>query len=189
MPLAQTENGGWICTHYDALHPVDLVRYGEDGERPVSQACRKNSIDAERLVAAEDFRWRSVDGMEIQGWLYRTPGEKLEPSSWSAARQVMPKTGSTPRSSTWPRAASTCWRRTTGQHGVRSPFQESIKQDGWGGREQEDIRCGIEALIDANLADPDALALRAPPTADTRRGGRSRTSNPISSPPQPRSAV
>ena len=27
------ENGGWICTHYDALHPVDLVRYGEDGER------------------------------------------------------------------------------------------------------------------------------------------------------------
>ena len=22
IPLAQADNGGWICTHYDALHPV-----------------------------------------------------------------------------------------------------------------------------------------------------------------------
>ena len=27
------------------------------------------------------------------------------------------------------------------------PFRESIKEDGWGGREQEDIRTGIEHLI------------------------------------------
>ena len=26
------------------------------------------------LIQAEDFRWRSVDGLEIQGWLYRARG-------------------------------------------------------------------------------------------------------------------
>jgi dipeptidyl aminopeptidase/acylaminoacyl peptidase len=33
-------------------------------------------------------------------------------------------------------------------------FQETIKEDGWGGREQEDIRYGIEALIRAGVAEP-----------------------------------
>jgi Tol biopolymer transport system component len=53
IPLAQTDNGGWICTHYDALHPVDLVRYGEDGERAsLTGLPEKMDVDEERLVAA-----------------------------------------------------------------------------------------------------------------------------------------
>src|SRR5262249_27700248 len=39
-----------------------------------------------------------------------------------------------------------------GSTGFSLAFQESIKEDGWGGREQDDILAGIEALIAAGIA-------------------------------------
>jgi dipeptidyl aminopeptidase/acylaminoacyl peptidase len=163
VPLAQADNGGWICTHYDALHPVDLVRYSEeDGERAsLTGLPERMDIDEERLVAAEDFRWRSVDGMEVQGWLYRTRGEKLGtivlihggPTShaedrFNAQIQYLASRGFDVLAPNY-----------RGSTGFGLPFQESIKQDGWGGREQEDIRCGIEALVDANVAEPGRVGV------------------------------
>ncbi|MBA3609957.1 MAG: prolyl oligopeptidase family serine peptidase, partial [Rubrobacter sp.] len=41
-----------------------------------------------------------------------------------------------------------------GSTGFGLEFRESIKEDGWGGREQEDIRMGIEVLIEAGVAQP-----------------------------------
>jgi len=38
-----------------------------------------------------------------------------------------------------------------GSTGFSMEFREAIKTDGWGGREQDDIRVGIEALIAAGL--------------------------------------
>jgi dipeptidyl aminopeptidase/acylaminoacyl peptidase len=163
VPLAQTENGGWICIYYHALHPVDLVRYdAEDGEpSSFTGLPGRTSIGAERLVAAEDFRWRSVDGIEIQGWLYLTPGEKLGtivlvhggPTShaedrFNAEIQYLASRG-----------FDVLVPNYRGSTGFGLPFQESIKQDGWGGREQEDIRGGIEALIDANVAEPGRVGV------------------------------
>jgi dipeptidyl aminopeptidase/acylaminoacyl peptidase len=163
VPLAQTENDGWICMYYDALHPVDLVRYdAEDGEpASLTGLPGRTSIGAERLVAAEDFRWRSVDGIEIQGWLYRTPGEKHGtivlvhggPTShaedrFNAEIQYLASRGFDVLAPNY-----------RGSTGFGLPFQNSIKEDGWGGREQEDIRSGIEALIDANVAEPGRVGV------------------------------
>jgi dipeptidyl aminopeptidase/acylaminoacyl peptidase len=39
-----------------------------------------------------------------------------------------------------------------GSTGFSLAFQEAIKEDGWGGREQDDIRTGVEALIAAGIA-------------------------------------
>jgi dipeptidyl aminopeptidase/acylaminoacyl peptidase len=163
VPLAQADKGGWICTHYDALHPADLVRYSdEDGERSsLTGLPEMIDIDQERLVAAEDFRWRSVDGMEVQGWLYRTRGEKLGtivlvhggPTSHAEDRfnaQIQYLTS---------RGFHVLAPNYRGSTGFGLPFQESIKQDGWGGREQEDIRCGIEALIEASVAEPGRVGV------------------------------
>ena len=162
IPLARADNGGWICTHYDALHPVDLVRYGKVGERAsLTGLPERIDVDEERLVAAEHFRWRSVDGMEVQGWLYRTRGEKLGtivlvhggPTSHAEDRfnaQIQYLAS---------RSFDVLAPNYRGSTGFGLPFQESIKQDGWGGREQEDIRCGIEALIDANLAEPGRVGV------------------------------
>jgi dipeptidyl aminopeptidase/acylaminoacyl peptidase len=163
LPLAKADNGGWICTHYDALHPVDLVRYSEeDGERAsLTGLPERMDIDEERLVAAEDFRWRSLDGMEVQGWLYRTRGEKLGtivlihggPTShaedrFNAQIQYFASRGFDVMAPNY-----------RGSTGFGLPFQESIKQDGWGGREQEDIRSGIEALIEAGVAEPGRVGV------------------------------
>ena len=162
VPLAQADNGAWICTHYDALHPVDLLRYGERGERAsLTGLSERIDVDEKQLVAAEDFRWRSVDGMEVQGWLYRTRGEKRGtivlvhggPTShaedrFNAQIQYLASRGFDVLAPNY-----------RGSTGFGLPFQESIKEDGWGGREQEDIRCGIEALIDANLAEPGRVGV------------------------------
>jgi dipeptidyl aminopeptidase/acylaminoacyl peptidase len=163
VPLAKADNGGWICTHYDALHPVDLVRYSEeDGERAsLTGLPERMDIDEEELVAAEDFCWRSVDGMEVQGWLYRTRGEKLGtivlihggPTShaedrFNAQIQYFASRGFDVMAPNY-----------RGSTGFGLPFQESIKQDGWGGREQEDIRSGIEALIEAGVAEPGRVGV------------------------------
>ena len=163
VPLARAEDGDWTCVYYDATHPVDLVRYGADGGEPVSLTGlpERTSIVANGLVTAEDFRWQSVDGMEVQGWLYRTPADKVGtvvlihggPTShaedrFNAEIQYLASRGFDVLAPNY-----------RGSTGFGLSFQESIKQDGWGGREQEDIRSGIEALIEAGIAEPGRVGV------------------------------
>jgi dipeptidyl aminopeptidase/acylaminoacyl peptidase len=163
VPLVQAEDGDWTCVYYDATHPVDLVRYGADGGEPTSitDLPERTSIVANGLVTAEDFRWRSVDGMEVQGWLYRTPADKVGtvvlihggPTShaedrFNAEIQYLASRGFDVLAPNY-----------RGSTGFGLSFQESIKQDGWGGREQEDIRSGIEALIEAGIAEPGRVGV------------------------------
>jgi dipeptidyl aminopeptidase/acylaminoacyl peptidase len=163
VPLAPADNGDWICTHYDARHPVDLVRYGAEGGEPASVTGlpERMPLDTGRLVAAEDFRWRSVDGLEVQGWLYRTSGEILGtivlihggPTSHAEDRfnaQIQYLLS---------RGFDVLAPNYRGSTGFGLSFQESIKEDGWGGREQDDIRCGIEALVRAGIATPGRIAV------------------------------
>jgi len=172
VPLARADDGEWICIYYDSVHPVDLVRYGADGDEPASLTgvSERSGIGAQWLVAAEDFRWRSVDGLEVQGWLYRTPGEKLGtivlihggPTShaedrFNALIQYLLSRG-----------FEVLTPNYRGSTGFGLPFQESIKQDGWGGREQEDIGSGIEALVRSGVAEPGRVGV-----AGTSYGGYS----------------
>jgi dipeptidyl aminopeptidase/acylaminoacyl peptidase len=163
IPLAPTDRGGWIGLHYSAQQPVDLVRFDPTGEAPTSLTglWERVPLKPEDLVAAEDFSWRSVDALDVQGWLYRTPGRSVGtivvvhggPTScaedrFNAKIQYLVSRGFdvlTPN-----------YRGSTG-FGLR--FQESIKEDGWGGREQEDIRTGIEALIRAGVAQPGRVGV------------------------------
>ena len=46
-----------------------------------------------------------------------------------------------------------------GSIGFGLAYQELIKQDGWGGCEQDDIRTGIEALIAAGIATPGRIGV------------------------------
>ncbi|HEX2183065.1 MAG TPA: alpha/beta fold hydrolase, partial [Rubrobacteraceae bacterium] len=158
MPLSPA-GGGWVGMHYDARHPVDLVLF--DPDEPGSSAASltglwdRTPLEPEGLVAAVDFTWRSVDGLEVQGWLYRTPGRGIgtivlvhggptyhAEDRFNAEIQHLLSRGFN--------VLSPNYRGSTG-FGLR--FQESIKEDGWGGREQEDIRSGIEALIQAGVAE------------------------------------
>ncbi len=46
-----------------------------------------------------------------------------------------------------------------GSTGFGLPYQMKIKEDGWGGREQEDIASGAQALIDAGMAVPGRVGV------------------------------
>ena len=163
VPLAPVGDGTWICTSYDARHPVDLVHYNGEGGglTSITGLPERTPVGAERLVAAEDFRWRSVDGLEVQGWLYRAPGESVGtvmlvhggPTShaedrFNAEVQYLASRGFDVLAPNY-----------RGSTGFGLMFQESIKEDGWGGREQEDVRTGIEALIEAGIARPSRVGV------------------------------
>ena len=162
LPLAPAV-GGWVCNRYDARHPADLVLQESDGgeTRSLTGLAGRTSLDPDWLAASEDFRWKSVDGMEIQGWLYRTPGEAV-------GTVVIVHGGPTYHAEDRfnaqvqyfvARGLHVLAPNYRGSTGFGLPFQESIKEDGWGGREQEDIKAGIEALIEAGIAAPGRVGV------------------------------
>ncbi|HMO56035.1 MAG TPA: prolyl oligopeptidase family serine peptidase [Roseiflexaceae bacterium] len=157
--LRSVGNNEWVALYYNATQPDDLVRCSLDDLRPevflsLTRVWQHTRLRAADLVPAEDFRWRSVDDREIQGWLYRAVGTPRGtivcihggPTHHSEDRidaQIQFFTA---------QGFNVLDPNYRGSTGFGLPFQELIKEDGWGGREQDDIRTGIEALIAAGIA-------------------------------------
>jgi dipeptidyl aminopeptidase/acylaminoacyl peptidase len=165
IPLAPANGGRWIGLHYSARHPVDIVRFdpAENGKTLASLTglWDRVPLDPQNLTLAEDFSWRSVGGLEVQGWLHRAPGHSIGtillihggPTSHAEDRfnaQIQYLVS---------RGFDVLTPNYRGSTGFGLEFQEAIKEDGWGGREQEDIICGIEALIRAGVAEPGRIGV------------------------------
>jgi dipeptidyl aminopeptidase/acylaminoacyl peptidase len=99
--------------------------------------------------------------MEVQGWLYRPEGE---------ARGVVVWVHGGPNLHSGDELDTLVQCMVAGGFAVLAPnyrgsthfgvpFRESIKQDGWGGREQEDFRCGIEHLIAMGTAQRGRIGI------------------------------
>ncbi|MCL7455411.1 MAG: prolyl oligopeptidase family serine peptidase, partial [Anaerolineae bacterium] len=139
--------------------PADLVRFSLDDPRPQSFASltgvwQRTSITPADLVPAEDFRWQAADGLQIQGWLYRTTAR---PKGTIVYVHGGPTWHSSDRINAQiqffvSRGFHVLDPNYRGSTGFSRTYREAIKEDGWGGREQEDIRAGIEALIAAGVA-------------------------------------
>jgi dipeptidyl aminopeptidase/acylaminoacyl peptidase len=164
VPLSPTEDRCWIGLLHGARQPTDLVSVdprGEEEPESITGLWGRTSLRPEDLAPAEDFRWRSVDGLEVQGWLYRARGR-------SAGTVVVIHGGPTSRSEDRfdariqylvSRGFNVLAPNYRGSTGFGLAFQDAIKEDGWGGREQEDIRTGIEALIRAGVAEPGRVGV------------------------------
>ena len=163
LPLGRALDGTWIAMNYSSTSPRDLVRLSlESGEMvSLTGVWDHTELDRAQLIPAEDFHWHSVDGLEIQGWLYRAkPNLRRSvitihggPSSHSEDRlnpqiQYLVSQGFN--------VLDVNYRGSTG-FGLK--FRESIKEDSWGGREQADIAAGAEALIKEGLADPGRVGV------------------------------
>lgn len=159
-PLRALNDDEWVGVYYSSIHPPDLVRFSLTDVRPeaflsLTRIWERAALQPQDLVAAEDFRWNSIDGRPIQGWLYRAPRqprgtivlvhggptahseEKLSPQAQFFVAQGFNVLEPNYRGST----------------GFGLEFQEAIKEQGWGAIEQDDIRTGIEALIAAGIAE------------------------------------
>ena len=167
IPLAPVGDGAWVGHYSSSRQPADVVRFAPAAPRPetfasLSRVWERTPLTPADLTPAEDFRWRSVDGLEIQGWLYRSPQQPARgavvyvhggPTSHSQdlinnqiqffARQGFDVLDPNYRGST----------------GFGLAFREAIKVNGWGGLEQDDVRAGIEALIAAGIARPGQVSI------------------------------
>jgi dipeptidyl aminopeptidase/acylaminoacyl peptidase len=153
LPIGPAEDGAWVCYHYDARHPIRIVRRQGDALQALSDFSDRRIAGAD-LAAAEDFRWRAGDGTEIQGWLYR-------PKDAARGAIILVHGGPTAHSEDafdpevqYLVAAGFAVLQPNyrGSTGFGLPFQEAIKLQGWGGPEQDDIARGAEALIAQGVA-------------------------------------
>lgn len=165
-PLAPLGAGVWIALHASSQQPADIVRLALADPRPEAFASltglwSRTALRRADFAPAEDFHWRSVDGLPIQGWLYRPQG---------AARGtiVYVHGGPTAHSRDQINNQIQFFVRQgfvvldpnyRGSTGFGLAFREAIKEDGWGGREQDDIRTGIEALLAAGIAQPGRVGI------------------------------
>ncbi|MGC9333429.1 MAG: alpha/beta hydrolase family protein, partial [Anaerolineae bacterium] len=158
--------GQWVGKYYSARHPTDLVRFSLDDPSPESftsltRVWERTPITPADLAPAEDFRWVAADGLQIQGWLYRTAGEPK-------GTIVYVHGGPTWHSQDWINAQIQFFvsqgfhvldPNYRGSTGFSRAYREAIKEEGWGSREQEDIRAGIQALIAAGIAQAGKVGI------------------------------
>lgn len=166
IPLAAAADGTWIGQFFSSIQPTDLVRFQVPEVDPASfvslaQVWARTALTADDLIAAENVHWQSVDGLPIQGWLYR-------PRQPSRGTVVYVHGGPTAhiKDQVYHELQFLAQRGFTvfvpnyrGSTGFSLAFREAIKADGWGGREQEDIRSGIRALLDQGIAEPGRIGI------------------------------
>jgi dipeptidyl aminopeptidase/acylaminoacyl peptidase len=153
LPIGPAADGAWICYHYDARHPMRLVSLHDGGLLSIS-GLSDRGIDSSELAAAQDFRWRASDSREIQGWLY-------EPKGAARGAIILVHGGPTAHSEDAfdpevqylvASGFAVLQPNYRGSTGFGLAFQEAIKEDGWGGREQDDIARGAVALVAEKVA-------------------------------------
>ncbi len=160
------ENEKWIGFYFSAQQPGSVVSFRLEDINPqkfesISQGWTHNRLTPADLFPAEDFIWRSIDDLPVHGWLYRASGEAKGTIIYvhggptyhsrdmlNAQIQFFVRQGFN--------VLDPNYRGSTG-YGMR--FREAIIVDGWGGREQEDIRTGIEALIQAGKAHKGRIGI------------------------------
>jgi dipeptidyl aminopeptidase/acylaminoacyl peptidase len=166
IPLAPFSAQEWVAEFSSSTHPSDVCRFSPSEPHPtvvasLSRVWQQVPLTANDLTPAEDYRWTSADGLPIHGYLYRpatrTRGTVLHihggPTEHAQDRidneiQLYARSGYV--------VLAPNFRGSTG-YGLL--FQESIKREGWGAMEQEDIRAGIEKLIADGLASPGRIGI------------------------------
>jgi dipeptidyl aminopeptidase/acylaminoacyl peptidase len=153
LPIEQLPSGQWLCELYSSRAPHELVRFdpANGAVVEVSHTARHLADPAMRFAPAQPWRWRASDGTEIAGWLYEPEGE-------SRGLIAHIHGGPTWHSEDWVNGSiqflvaagfTVLDPNYRGSTGYGRAFREAIKEDGWGGREQDDIRTGIESLVAA----------------------------------------
>ncbi|MBY8997572.1 MAG: S9 family peptidase, partial [Candidatus Thorarchaeota archaeon] len=165
-PITHLGSGDWLGLFYSSTHPIDIVRFNMKEVNPskftlITNMLGRTSIQREELIPAEELRWTSEDDTPIHGWFYRA----RNPNGKTIVTVHGGPTGHS-EDALDPKIQYFCslgynildpnYRGSTG-YGVN--FRELIKKDGWGGLDKEDIRTGIEYMIENGIAFPNKVGI------------------------------
>ena len=165
-PIRYLSNGKWIGKYGKSDHPSDIVVFSMDAKEEkdllsLTNVWKKTSITRNKLIAAESIEWYSSDKLRIQGWLYQS---RIKP----IGTVVYIHGGPTAHSSDIldpliqyfvKRGFNVLDPNYRGSTGFGQVFRDAIKKDGWGGIEQEDIRCGIVYLKEMGISEPGKIGI------------------------------
>jgi dipeptidyl aminopeptidase/acylaminoacyl peptidase len=166
-PLAPTDSSGWVMERYSATNPGELffakdpLDTSENGVRgSITRTWTRTVLKPTDLAAAKEYSWKSVDGMAMHGFLYRAVDPKgtivivhggptgNDEDIFDAQVQYLVANGFN--------VFNPNYRGSTG-YGLE--FMDAIKIEGWGGKEQDDIRTGIESLIRDGIAEKGKVGI------------------------------
>lgn len=164
IPLARTETGMWVALHFNARQPMDIIACLPDSatpEKSIAGVWGKVGYTQDALAPAKSFWWKGTDGTPIQGWLYQPKGTPRGtillvhggPTGHSEDKfdldvQALVSHGFIVLDPNY-----------RGSTGFGLLFRESIKKEGWGGIEQDDIAEGARALISAGIAEAGKVGI------------------------------
>lgn len=166
LPLAPVSGNEWVGQIFNSRQPAELVRFDVGDLDPrrfksLARVWERTELTADDLFAAQDYRWKSVDGLEIQGWLYRPKGKARGTvvlvhggPTYHSKDEVNPKVQYLAK-----HGFNILEPNYRGSTGFDLAFKDAIKVEGWGGLEQEDIRAGIESLINDGIAEPGKVGI------------------------------
>jgi len=166
LPIGQAADGTWIALYYSATSPVEMVRLPLHAENPADLISLTNvwehtDLTTAQLTPAEDFRWNSIDGMEIQGWLYRaSPNPKQAIIFIHGGPSYHSENRLNPQIQYYvSRGFNVLDINYRGSTGFGLKYRNAIREDGWGGREQADIAAGAQGLVKACLAEAGKIGV------------------------------
>lgn len=158
QPVTPISKDVWLCRYFNAQQPDTLILWNiKSGKtvKKITDIFKHVTYTQNDLVKAESYHWNSVDGLKIQGWLYKPKGK-------SKGTIVFVHGGPTHHSNNAfnteiqyfvSRGFTVLDPNYRGSTGFSLKFQESIKKDHFGGKEQEDILEGIKSLIKDGIAE------------------------------------
>ena len=166
MPIGQAADGTWIALYYSATSPTELVRLPRQAKNAadlvsLTHVWEHTQLTPDLLAPAQDFRWKSVDGIEIQGWLYRaSPVQKRAIIFIHGGPTFHSENRLNPQIQYYvSRGFNVLDVNYRGSTGFGLKFRNLIKEDGWGGREQADIASAAQVLINTGLAEPGKVGV------------------------------
>jgi dipeptidyl aminopeptidase/acylaminoacyl peptidase len=165
LAISPARDGRWLGHHYDARHADRLVLLDPERESsaliPVAALPENLNIDPAELAMPESVSWQSTDGAAVQGWLYRPSGRPLGVivavhggPTWHIENRLSVLVQYLVR-----RGFIVLEPNYRGSTGFGPAWREAIKADGWGGREQDDIRSGIRMLIESGVGRPGCIGI------------------------------
>jgi dipeptidyl aminopeptidase/acylaminoacyl peptidase len=165
LPLGRAADGAWVAIYSSSTQPAELVRFTQPSSptdlQSLTRVWEHTDLRPEALTAAESITWASMDGLPIQGWLYQSPENRRESvimvhggPTWHAEDEIKPVIQYLARYGF--NILDVNYRGSTG---FGLAFRNAIKEDGWGGREQQDILTGAQVLIGLGLAEPGRVGV------------------------------